>query len=267
MVEAALFNLVAGSAAAVAAAVTGLWDYVHRLPPRSPARRLARWHALTNGAATALFVASLVHALAGPRRAGDPRVPFVLSALGAGAARHRQLPRRPRRLRAPSPRALNLQTPVDHALDHPRRAHAEPRQEHRARLGHDGADLARRIGPTFDGQPRAVRPALGHHQLAGVEAQRPEVAERAEQLLRRRAARNVPHTVETAAAIVARVISRSSRSVAGSPKRRSNAASASSHAAIAIQPSSTRAAVQERVLAAARARPARWLAAPSRSRR
>src|SRR5690242_218422 len=56
MVEAALFNLVAGLAAAVAAAVTGLWDYVTRLRPRSRERRLARWHALTVGAAALLFV-------------------------------------------------------------------------------------------------------------------------------------------------------------------------------------------------------------------
>jgi uncharacterized membrane protein len=82
MSEAALFNLFAGLAAAVAAAVTGLWDYVTRLRPRSSARRVARWHALANATATALFVASLLvrwHVRGAP---ATPRVPFVLSALG-----------------------------------------------------------------------------------------------------------------------------------------------------------------------------------------
>jgi uncharacterized membrane protein len=82
MVEAALFNLLAGLAAAVAAAVTGLWDYVTRLGPRSPARRLARWHALANGAATVLFVASLLLRLGRRGAWATPRLPFVLSALG-----------------------------------------------------------------------------------------------------------------------------------------------------------------------------------------
>jgi len=82
MVEAALFNLVAGLAAAAAAAVTGVWDYLKRLPPGSTARRIARWHALANATATALFVASLV--LRWPARGAlaTPRGPFVLSALG-----------------------------------------------------------------------------------------------------------------------------------------------------------------------------------------
>jgi uncharacterized membrane protein len=83
MVEAALFNLIAGLAAAVAAAVTGLWDYVNRLAPRSPARRIARWHALTNGGATALFIASLATRWsARGATTATPEVPFVLSGLG-----------------------------------------------------------------------------------------------------------------------------------------------------------------------------------------
>jgi uncharacterized membrane protein len=82
MVEAALFNLVAGLAASVAAAVTGIWDYLTRLPRGSTARRIARWHALANATATALFAVSL--ALRWPMRgaAATPRGPFVLSALG-----------------------------------------------------------------------------------------------------------------------------------------------------------------------------------------
>ena len=82
MVEAALFNLIAGLAAATAAAATGLWDYLTRLAPRSPARRLARWHALANATAVAVFVTSL--ALRWPARGAlaTPRVPFVLSAVG-----------------------------------------------------------------------------------------------------------------------------------------------------------------------------------------
>lgn len=82
MSEAALFNLFAGLAFAVAAAVTGLWDYVTRLAPASTARRVARWHALANATAAALFVASLAlrwHARGAP---ATPRLPFVLSALG-----------------------------------------------------------------------------------------------------------------------------------------------------------------------------------------
>ncbi len=81
-VEAALFNLVAGLVAMAAATVTGLWDYYTRLPPASTARRLARWRALVNALATALFVASI--ALRWPARgaAATPRGPFVLSALG-----------------------------------------------------------------------------------------------------------------------------------------------------------------------------------------
>ena len=82
MVEAALFNLIAGFAAAVAAAVTGLWDYVTRLAPRSTARRLARWHAAANGTAVALFAASLVLRWPARGAAATPRLPFVLSAVG-----------------------------------------------------------------------------------------------------------------------------------------------------------------------------------------
>jgi uncharacterized membrane protein len=82
MVEAALFNLAAGALAAVAAAVTGAWDYFSRLPPASRARSIARWHALVDGVATALFVASLALRWSARGALATPRVPFVLSALG-----------------------------------------------------------------------------------------------------------------------------------------------------------------------------------------
>jgi uncharacterized membrane protein len=82
MVEAALFNIVAGLAAAAAAAVTGLWDYLTRLPSGSTSRRLARWHALANGAATLLFVSSLVLRWQLRGAWATPRWPFVLSGLG-----------------------------------------------------------------------------------------------------------------------------------------------------------------------------------------
>jgi uncharacterized membrane protein len=82
MVEAALFNLVAGLAASLAATVTGWRDYAVRLPPRSTARRIARWHAAFNTAALLLFAVSLV--VRWPLRgvATTPRLPFVLSACG-----------------------------------------------------------------------------------------------------------------------------------------------------------------------------------------
>ncbi|MDB4966759.1 MAG: Rieske (2Fe-2S) domain protein [Myxococcales bacterium] len=83
LVEAALFNLVAGLAAAAAAAVTGWWDYFTRLPAHSTARRIARWHASANALAVALFVCSLIERW--PSRGiafTTPRLPFVLSALG-----------------------------------------------------------------------------------------------------------------------------------------------------------------------------------------
>ncbi|MGZ3429334.1 MAG: DUF2231 domain-containing protein [Polyangia bacterium] len=81
-VEAALFNIVAGLAAMAAALVTELWDYYTRLEPGSVARRLARWHALTNLAGTALFVASLAMRLSARGAVATPRGPFVASALG-----------------------------------------------------------------------------------------------------------------------------------------------------------------------------------------
>jgi uncharacterized membrane protein len=81
-VEAALFNLVAGMAAMVAATVTGVWDYYARLPPASTPRRIARWHALVNFVATALFAASLTLRWSARGAAATPRGPFVLSALG-----------------------------------------------------------------------------------------------------------------------------------------------------------------------------------------
>jgi uncharacterized membrane protein len=81
-VEAALFNLVAGLVAMLAAVVTEAWDYQKRLPPRSQARRIARWHGIANLLATALFVASLVLRLPLRGVVATPRPPFVLSALG-----------------------------------------------------------------------------------------------------------------------------------------------------------------------------------------
>jgi uncharacterized membrane protein len=82
MVEAALFNLVAGLAAAVAAVVTGLRDYVIRLERHSTARSLARWHALAHGAAMVLFLISLGLRVKLRGAWATPRWPFVLSALG-----------------------------------------------------------------------------------------------------------------------------------------------------------------------------------------
>jgi uncharacterized membrane protein len=82
MVEAALFNLVAGLIAAAAAVATGLWDYLTRLPAGSTSRRLGRWHALANGTATLLFVSSLVLRWQQRGAWATPRWPFVLSGLG-----------------------------------------------------------------------------------------------------------------------------------------------------------------------------------------
>jgi uncharacterized membrane protein len=81
-VEAALFNLIAGVAAAVAAAVSGLCSYALNLRPVSTARRLARWHALLHGTSMALFIASIGARLSSRGSWATPRVPFVLSALG-----------------------------------------------------------------------------------------------------------------------------------------------------------------------------------------
>jgi len=82
MVEAALFNVAAGLVAALAAAVTGAWDYTRRLPPGSRARSFARWHGLVDGAATALFAVSLALRWSARGATATPRVPFVLSAVG-----------------------------------------------------------------------------------------------------------------------------------------------------------------------------------------
>jgi uncharacterized membrane protein len=81
-VEAALFNLVAGLVAMLAAGVTEAWDYRTRLLPGSSARRIARWHGLANLVATALFVASLALRLHERGAITTARGPFVLSALG-----------------------------------------------------------------------------------------------------------------------------------------------------------------------------------------
>ena len=81
-VEAALFNVVAGLVAMLAAAIADARDYFVRLPAASSARRLARWHALANLAATTLFVASLAMRWTARGAPATPRGPFVLSALG-----------------------------------------------------------------------------------------------------------------------------------------------------------------------------------------
>lgn len=81
-VEAALFNVIGGLVAMAAAAVTEARDYFARLPPASSARRLARWHALVNVVATALFTVSLAMRWSTRGAAATPRAPFVLSALG-----------------------------------------------------------------------------------------------------------------------------------------------------------------------------------------
>jgi len=81
-VEAALFNVVAGLLAMLAAAIADARDYFVRLPEASSARRLARWHALANLAATTLFVASLAMRWTARGAPATPRGPFVLSALG-----------------------------------------------------------------------------------------------------------------------------------------------------------------------------------------
>lgn len=81
-VEAALFNVVAGLAAMAASGVTALWDYYMRLLPDSSARRFARWHALANLVATALFVASLAMRWSARGATSTPSGPFVASALG-----------------------------------------------------------------------------------------------------------------------------------------------------------------------------------------
>jgi uncharacterized membrane protein len=81
-VEAALFNVVAGLVAMAAATVTEARDYFARLPPASSARRFARWHALANVVATALFVGSLALRWSARGAVATPLGPFVLSGLG-----------------------------------------------------------------------------------------------------------------------------------------------------------------------------------------
>ena len=81
-VEAALFNVVAGLVAMAAASVTDARDYFARLPPASAARRFARWHALANVVATALFIASLSLRWSARGAVATPLWPFVLSGLG-----------------------------------------------------------------------------------------------------------------------------------------------------------------------------------------
>ena len=81
-VEAALFNVAAGLVAMLAAGASAARDYFVRLPPGSSARRIARWQALANLVATALFVASLWLRWAVRGAPSTPRAPFVLSAFG-----------------------------------------------------------------------------------------------------------------------------------------------------------------------------------------
>jgi len=68
-----------------AASVTEARDYFARLPPASSARRFARWHALANGVATALFIASLALRWSARGAVATPLPPFVLSGLGVAA--------------------------------------------------------------------------------------------------------------------------------------------------------------------------------------
>lgn len=82
LVQAAFFNLVAGLIFAVAAAISGLWDYHRRLPPGSPEQRCARLHACANALTSALFIASLWLRWHHPVATVTPRLPFVLSAFG-----------------------------------------------------------------------------------------------------------------------------------------------------------------------------------------
>jgi uncharacterized membrane protein len=81
-VEAALFNVAAGLVAMVAAGLSDAWDYRTRLLPSSSARRIARWRALANLVASALFVASLALRWSARGAIATPRWPFVLSACG-----------------------------------------------------------------------------------------------------------------------------------------------------------------------------------------
>jgi len=83
--RAARFDLALGLAATLPAAVTGARDYARRLAPRSPARRLGRWHAASNALGVALFACSWLarrHAPPNSATGATPRLPFVLSALG-----------------------------------------------------------------------------------------------------------------------------------------------------------------------------------------
>src|SRR5262249_48712330 len=81
MVEAARFNVAAGIVAAILAAATGVRDFF-LLPSHSIVRRIGRWHALLNAAATALFSVSLWLRFQARGAPVTPRWPFVLSALG-----------------------------------------------------------------------------------------------------------------------------------------------------------------------------------------
>ena len=81
-VEAALFNVAAGLVIMLAVGVAEARDYFGRLPPGSSARQIARWQALANLAATALFAAGLWLRWSTRGAPATPPVPFVLSALG-----------------------------------------------------------------------------------------------------------------------------------------------------------------------------------------
>ncbi|HZS39078.1 MAG TPA: DUF2231 domain-containing protein [Polyangia bacterium] len=82
MAEAARFNLAGGLVAALFAAATGARDFLRRLEPRSPARRLGRYHAALNALAAALFAASLIARHRLPPSPSTRELPLVLSALG-----------------------------------------------------------------------------------------------------------------------------------------------------------------------------------------
>jgi nitrite reductase/ring-hydroxylating ferredoxin subunit/uncharacterized membrane protein len=74
----------AGVAAGLMAAVPGVLDYLHRVPPQSSAKERATKHALLNSAALGLFTVSW---LLGKRRQGSaiPLLPLVLQGTASAA--------------------------------------------------------------------------------------------------------------------------------------------------------------------------------------
>lgn len=79
MVEAARYNVVGGLVAAALTALAGVHDYRTQLVERG--RRLARWHALVNLVAVALFACELGDRWAARGAVVTPLRPLVLSAI------------------------------------------------------------------------------------------------------------------------------------------------------------------------------------------